>query len=402
VSAFTKADLAARAGVPVDEIERMASLGILQANPDGRFEDKELSVIRVCKAFEEGGISMEAIARAVDEGHFSLAFVQFLFPEGYRGLTDETLEELCAKAGANLEFVQQVFTAAGFPTPQPGDRMREEDAERIPNLTASLSFGSGDPALLLRGVRIMGESTHRVAEAQPYLYHKLMEEPLLQSGMSEKQMRDLLSTVSLQFGGVAERALVWMYRRHQEHAIMEHLLEHLYGLMEEAGLKEIRPEHPPAICFLDLVGYTRLTEEEGDEAAAQTVAALSEVVRDASGGHRGRTVKWLGDGVMFHFHDPEGAVAASLEMVDRLPAEGLPPAHVGIATGPIIARDGDYYGRTVNTAARIASYAGPGQVLVTEEVSRHRPGHVEFEEVGEVLLKGMSSPVRLHRAVHVG
>src|SRR5947209_7972756 len=202
-------------------------------------------------------------------------------------------------------------------------------------------------------------------------------------------MRVLVTLVSPALGDIAERALVWMYRRHEEHAIIEHLLEHLYALMERVGLQQIEPDHPPAICFLDLAGYTRLTEERGDEAAAQTVAALSEVVRETSSGHRGRPVKWLGDGVMFHFHDPEGAVSASLEMVERVPAEGLPPAHVGIAAGPVIARDGDYYGRTVNTAARIASYAGPGQVLVTEEVSHHGAGHVGFEEVGEVLLKGM-------------
>src|SRR5437016_10623069 len=105
---------------------------------------------------------------------------------------------------------------------------------------------------------------------------------------------------------------------------------------------------------------------------------------------------------MFHFRDPEGAATASLEMVERVASEGLPPAHVGIAAGPIIARDGDYFGRTVNTAARIASYAGPGQVLVTEEVTHPAVGHVQFEEVGEVLLKGMSNALRLHRAVHVG
>src|SRR5207237_3170557 len=143
-----------------------------------------------------------------------------------------------------------------------------------------------------------------------------------------REMRDRSAAVRPALGETAERALVWMYRRHEEHATIEHLLEHLYGLMEETGIEQREPEHPPAICFLDLVGYTRLTEERGDEAAAQTAGALAEVVRETSAGHRGRPVKWLGDGVMFHFRDPEGAVSASLEMVEQLPAEGLPPAHV--------------------------------------------------------------------------
>jgi adenylate cyclase len=402
MSSLLAVELAARAGVPMERVETLTRLGILQPDDAGEYPEWELGVIRLTEAFEEGGISLEAISRAIAEGHFSFAFVQFVFREGYRGLTDETFEEICTRSGADMSFVQQVFTSAGLPTPQPGDRIRHEDAERIPNLSGALQFGSGDPALLLRGVRIMGESTHRIAESQPYLYHKLMEEPLMRSGVSEREMRDLITAVSPALGDTAERALVWMYRRHEEHATIEHLLEHLYGLMEEVGLQETRTDHPPAICFLDLAGYTRLTEERGDEAAAQTVSALADVVRDTSGGHRGRPVKWLGDGVMFHFHDPEGAVQASLEMVERIPAEGLPPAHVGIAAGPIIARDGDYFGRTVNTAARIASYAGPGQVLVTDEVSHHGTGHVSFEEVGEVLLKGLSKPLRLHRALHAG
>jgi adenylate cyclase len=328
--------------------------------------------------------------------------VQFVFREGYRGLTNETFEEICKATGSDLSFVQQVFSAAGLATPQPGDRIRQEDAERIPSLAGTLQFGSGDPALLLRAVRIMGESTHRIAEAEPYVYHKLMEEPLLASGMSDHQMRDVLADVSLALGDTAERALVWMYRRHEENATIEHLLEHLYAIMEEVGIQEARPDHPPAISFLDLVGYTRLTEEKGDEAAAQTAMALADVVGETSGAHRGRPVKWLGDGVMFHFREPEGAVSASLEMVERLPAEGLPPAHVGIASGPIISRDGDYFGRTVNTAARIAAYAGPGQVLVTNDVARADLGHVRFEELGEVLLKGLSKPLTLHRAMHAG
>ena len=394
--------MAARAGVPPERVAKLTGLGILHADDAGQYLDWELGVIRLIDAFEEGGISAEAVSRAIAEGRYSLAFVQFVFREGYRGLTDETFEEICKRFGADMGFVQQVYTSAGLPTPQPGDRIRQEDVERIPNLANALRFGSGDPALLLRGVRIMGESTHRIAEAQPYLYHKLMEEPLLASGMSDHQMRDLLSQVSLALGDTAERAILWMYRRHEENATIEHLLEHLYALMEELGIQEAKQDHPPAICFLDLVGYTRLTEERGDEAAAQTVSALSDVVRQTSSGHRGRPVKWLGDGVMFHFRDPEGAVLASLEMVDRIPAEGLPPAHVGIAAGPIIARDGDYFGRTVNMAARIASYAGPGQVLVTDEVSHHGIGHVEFEEVGDVLLKGISKPLRLHRAFHAG
>ena len=79
-------------------------------------------------------------------------------------------------------------------------------------------------------------------------------------------------------------------------------------------------------------------------------------------------MKWLGDGVMFHFREPAAAVLAAVAMVAVVGSQGLPPAHVGIHAGPVVFQEGDYFGRTVNLAARIAEYARPGEVLVSQEV----------------------------------
>ena len=108
-------------------------------------------------------------------------------------------------------------------------------------------------------------------------------------------------------------------------------------------------------------------------------------------------MKWLGDGVMFHFREPTGAVLAALEMVDTIPAAGLPPAHLGLHTGPVVFEGGDYFGRTVNLAARIGEHAAPGQVLVTQEiVDRVAADGLAFEPVGAVELKGVAQPILLH------
>jgi class 3 adenylate cyclase len=105
---------------------------------------------------------------------------------------------------------------------------------------------------------------------------------------------------------------------------------------------------------------------------------------------------------MFWFRDPAEAVVASLEMVERVPDAGLPTAHVGVSAGPIIQQDGDYYGRTVNLAARISARAAPSEVLVTAEVvEKASGGGVRFEDVGPVELKGFASPIALHRAERV-
>ena len=129
---------------------------------------------------------------------------------------------------------------------------------------------------------------------------------------------------------------------------------------------------------------------------AETLALL---VGRSAREHGGVPVKWLGDGVMIHYREPAGAVRSALELVEKVPEAGLPPAHVGVAAGPVVVQGGDYFGRTVNLAARIASRAGPGQVLVSQSVAEAAPpAGVVFSEAGEVELKGFVRPVRLLEA----
>ena len=160
-------------------------------------------------------------------------------------------------------------------------------------------------------------------------------------------------------------ALLAAYRRQLELSWIEQLVEVIEAALEETGGLG-RPERVPAMCFLDLVGYTRLTEEHGDQAAAELAEALAILVNRSSREHGGVPVKWLGDGVMVHFGDPARAVLAALGMVEQLPEAGLPPAHVGVAAGPVVVQGGDYFGRTVNLAARIAAYARAGRVRLLE------------------------------------
>jgi adenylate cyclase len=102
---------------------------------------------------------------------------------------------------------------------------------------------------------------------------------------------------------------------------------------------------------------------------------------------------------MVQFRDPAGAVLAALGLVEQLPAAGLPPAHVGVAAGPVVVQGGDYFGRTVNLAARIAAYASASRVLVTEPVVQRGPTQgVTFVELGPVQLEGIADPVRLLEA----
>jgi adenylate cyclase len=153
------------------------------------------------------------------------------------------------------------------------------------------------------------------------------------------------------------------------------------------------------MCFLDITGYTRLTQEYGDAAAARLAERLGHVVQRTSIRHGGRAIKWLGDGVMLHFPNPGAGVVAALEMVVGVSDAGLPPAHVGLHAGPVIFQEGDYYGQTVNLASRIAEFAQAGEVMVSQAVVDAAIGSpVAFRSVGPVGLKGVADPMSLFAA----
>ena len=182
------------------------------------------------------------------------------------------------------------------------------------------------------------------------------------------------------------------------------MLEYIVGVteqfMEERGITPKQAKRPPAIAFLDLAGYTALAEERGDEAAAALASDLAGVVHEAAQTQGCRPVKWLGDGVMFHFSDASVAIRSGLELIEKTEKAVKVPARIGIDAGSVVVQDGDYFGRTVNVASRIADYARPHEVLVSE-AARETAGldGVEFELIGDVPLKGVSNAVRLHKAV---
>jgi adenylate cyclase len=221
---------------------------------------------------------------------------------------------------------------------------------------------------------------------------------LVDSGMSEREMLEAQADLGTTLTPLLMRALVGIYHGQQQHAWSQSSVEMVERALERAGVPSA-PHGPPAMCFLDITGYTRLTEERGDEAAADVATGVATLVRRTSTAHGGQPVKWLGDGVMFHFRDPGRGVLAALEMVDGIAEQGLPPAHVGLHAGPVVFQEGDYFGRTVNVAARIADAARPGEVLVSQDVvDAAGDTPVTFTEIGPVELKGVSGPLRLFAA----
>jgi adenylate cyclase len=206
--------------------------------------------------------------------------------------------------------------------------------------------------------------------------------------------------VGLRAGRSGEDLLGWLFRRHSEVFAVEHQFEHVETALELAGVRRRPPRQMETAVFADLTGYTQLTEESGDDVAAETAGRFSQLAGEMAARYRGHVVKLLGDGVFLQFGDPDDAVMASLEMVESTGSRGLPAAHIGVNAGPMLYDEGDYFGRTVNIAARIASQAGSGQVYVGEPLVWIVSGNgFRLEEVGEFDLKGIARPVRIFRAV---
>jgi adenylate cyclase len=394
------AELAARAGVGEQEIQRLVTHGVLvpRAGRAAPFRAVDVLKIRVARACEEGGLPMEGMARAIRAGHLSFAFLESWPFERWAARGPQTHAELATEVGVRLEALQRIMEAFGFARAEPGDAVVEAERPVARLMGRAVELGFVDEAASVRFGNVYAEALRRIASVEVEVYHSGIEMPLLRSGLGARRTMELAEEVSEGITGLLGEALIAVYRRQQELTWTEHQVEHIEQALEAAGVP-LPPGPPPAMCFLDLAGYTRLTEERGDEEAAALAARLSDIVRHRPRQHRGEAVKWLGDGVMFRFRDPSGAVVSALDMVQDVPAAGLPPAHVGVAAGPVIRQGGDYFGRTVNLASRIADHARGGQVLVSEPVAAMTsvPG-VRFDGIGAIELPGLTSPIQLFEA----
>jgi adenylate cyclase len=398
VGGFTREELAQRAGVPAQFIDRLVELRIVSPGEGpSPFSGGDVRRARFVHGLEQGGMPLEAVGSAVRSGELSFDFFDLSFWDRFGGLAAKTYRELSAETGLSLDLLQAIRESMGFARPGPDDQVREDELDAVALVRATIAAGV-DPVAMERHVRTWGESLRRIAEADGNLYRTQILDPPLRSGLTWSEVIGLGMEASSMMVPLLDPALLSVYHAQSEHTWMANVVEAVETTLEKAGLHR-SISHPPAMCFLDLSGYTRLTEERGDEAAAEMSAILGKLVQRGSHEQGGRPVKWLGDGVMVFFREPAAAVPFALEMLEHIPAAELPPAHVGIDAGPVIFQDGDYFGRTVNMAARIAAHARAGQVLVSDEVLQVTtdPG-VEFVDIGSVELKGVSRPVRLHEA----
>jgi adenylate cyclase len=392
---ISRDELIERAGVDAALVERLCDLTILVPDEGDRFGPSDVYRVRLVDACERAGMSAEAIARAIEDGKLSLSFVD-LPHYRWAPIRSETFAELSARLDLPLDLVLEVGAALGARRPGPDDHTRDDD-ETIFGLMR-LVAPMVDTDAIVRVGRVYVDGLRRIAEAEASLFDTYFVRGLMSAGLTRMQAVDQANVLGAEVTPFQEQMILALYRRQQERRWTEYTVEGIEQVVEEMGLYR-RPERPPAFAFVDLAGYTRLTDERGDQAGARIASEMVNLVDQVAGSNQGVPVKWLGDGVMVSFRDPGPAVRATLEIVERVPAVGL-PAHGGVAAGPVVVQDGDYFGRTVNLASRIAAGAIAGQTLVSELVAELADGSgLSFREVGPIELKGFAEPVTVYEAL---
>jgi adenylate cyclase len=392
---FSRETAAERAGVESGYVDQLIDLGILVPEDEGRLSPGDVRRLLMAKSLEGAGVSLPDVAAAIERGALSLDFLDAQSFERVAQLAPESFHQVSERTGIPLELLTVIREAVGMARPAPEDRLREDEMAIVRFVELQLDEGFR-PVAIERVLRVQGDSTRRIADAEAAWWNTEVIEPAVAADAGPAEISD--AELTDRISPVMERSVVAMYHIQQARAWTANLIEGFEGLMAKAGIRS-RLERLPAVCFLDITGYTQLTQERGDDEAADLASKVARLAERCSVRRGGKTIKWLGDGVMFYFDDPGQAVRAALEMVDGLAAAGLPPVHVGVHSGPVLFQEGDYFGQTVNLSSRIADFAEAGEVLVSQATAdASGDDGLMFADVGPVTLKGVSGTVHLFRA----
>ena len=382
-------ELALRLGIDRHRVDQLAASAAIVRGADGSFDAGDVHRVRLLLAFEAAGVPLEALLDASRVGAISLRYYDQLHPAP-GPLSRRTYAEFMRSAMPASVHLPQLFAALGLAEPETDGHLTQEDEAFLTDMLGVV-VETGHPDLALRALRVFGDGARRSADGAMAAYGEAVDRADIDlRGLPVDELYERLLRPWARFARQSGRIAGWLATRHLSRAIDEYSVTETERILEDAGYVPARLEVPPAVAFVDLTGFTRLTEERGDEVAAAVAMRLGELTVTTVVPHRGRVVKLLGDGVLVRFEDATSAASATLDLLHALPAAGLPTGHAGIASGPLIARDGDVFGRTVNLAARVADATPDGHLFVPETVAAIlEPDRFELREMAEVMLQGI-------------
>jgi adenylate cyclase len=378
---------AERAGVTAGTLRRWAEQGVIP-NVNGGWTPAAVATARIVARLRERGHSLSSIRHAAENGRLAFGYIEDLFPseEG-----EYTLEDAARETGLEPALIERIWQAIGFPS---GDRTKvtDDDLQLLRHVAAVLAAGFPLVAFL-QLVRVYGQALAQMADAEVRLFHLYVHEPLMRDGVGGLEMAEEMEGLARELLPLSSPIMDHLHRRFLHHFVEQDVVGHMEADLEDQALELGRLR--VAIAFADLAGYTRLTEEAGEEEALTAVERFVEAVEETLPDDA-RIIKTLGDEVMVVGSDPAALTDWAVGFQAMHTERPLP--RIGIHYGETLYRDGDYYGREVNQAARVAARAAGGEVLVTRPVVDAAGSHVEFDPIGQVRLKGFSYVTELFLA----
>jgi adenylate cyclase len=374
------------AGVSPSTLNRWAAAKVIPV-PGGRWTTAAAAQARVVARMRERGHSLDELRTAVRDGRLAFGYVEDLIP----GARERTISrgEAAARTGLEEELIERVMTLLGTPTALEGT-LNERDVDAINSMSAVL--GAGFPLVaLLQLVRVYAQSIRKIAEAEVRLFHLFVHEPLIRQGVDALEMAEEMEGLARDLLPLTSPLMEYIHQRYLRFYIEQDVVGHMevdFGGMRQMGRVQM------AFCFVDLTGFVRYTEEEGDEEALDLIERFVETV-EATLPAEALIVKTIGDEVMIVSPDPvtltEWAVGFLALFKER------PQPRLGVHHGRAVYRDGDYFGTDVNLAHRVVARALGGEVMVTTAVLDAIGGsdYLEFDPIGRVELKGFPQPIEL-------
>jgi adenylate cyclase len=374
-----------RAGVSTSTLKRWAAEKVVPVRR-GRWTMAAAAQARVVARMRERGHSLDDLKRAGREGRLAFGFTEDLFPKPAEQVT---VAQVARETGLEPELIERILVILG--TPIGRERLlNPNDVQALRHCARVLAAGFPLVAFL-QLVRVYAQSLRRIADAEVRLFHLYVHEPLIRDGVPELEMAEEMGELAGDILPLASPLIDYLHNRYLSFFLEQDVIGHMESELDIASdLGQV----PITLCFIDLTGFTRYTEEQGDLEALDVIENFVETV-EATLPPEATIVKTIGDEVMVVSPDAASLTEWAVDLLARLPER--PQPRVGIHCANAVYRDGDYFGTHVNLAHRVVSSAQAGEVLVTDRITeaiRDREDLVP-EPIGEVNLKGFPAPTPL-------
>jgi adenylate cyclase len=318
-------------------------------------------------------------------------FDPVLAPE--RARRTVSLTDIERRGGLPVGDVRAMLRAFGLAIPSDDEPcFTREEAEVFMALAALEELWPRE--IYLQVSRVYGKALAQIARTEVVMFRLRLEDRLAAARDPSEVLANLRAGVE-ELLPLADPLLMGIHRRWVEHELAQ---LSVFEAERRGGAGAVPGSIEVALLFCDLAGFTAYVDTEGDAAGLRAIDAFDEVVSE-SHGESGDVVKTLGDGFMLAYPEPRDAVRAGAAILQHMRGIYAPGVHASVHVGPAVFRAGDYFGRTVNLAARLLNIAAGDELVATGPVVAATEADFSWEHRGGLRLRGFERPVEAYKLV---